>query len=468
MLVLAVFPGFAALGEDEPSPAAPPETTDAGPPDEAQVARWVEELGAEEFWTRDAASRGLEPWVDCFWPVMASRLEDEDIERTCQLRDLAHQAGIVPADEAATVQNLLETVGSSESIATRDQAYAQLLRYGAAGRASLQRFVLGTGARLVTVFDPPPPKWVLLGTTVELRARLEVRGAPCWNRPGRAWMNFQYRHLRLGGLRDNRRPGGRLRRVMYGRGCESLKNPLLYWTLQKPGAVVEQGKYDSMAEHFGQYRYGYESGIRPETVRAPGDGAEELMLAVNADLANAAKQDDHAITVWALPDFAKPGSDGCLDLSVTAAQDTAESGGFLGASVKIAVPDGGESRFLLEASLPKYAWFVVLGQDGVPAAHGGWQEALSCDEQETDGAGEVHEVAPGRPVSWNLSVPMPSVPGTYRLGVCYQVGLGANDCGEPKFADAVAHTGFEPYTEGLLWAASEPFEVAAPTPPAGR
>ncbi|MCK6470398.1 MAG: hypothetical protein L6R28_01520 [Planctomycetes bacterium] len=459
LAVAALLPGPCVCSEKE---SAAPE-----PPDEAQVERWLEDLGCEEFWTRREAAEALAPWVDCFWPEMAVYLGDEDLERTRMLRDLAHAAGIVPADEAAMLQSLLEEIGMAKEDGTRLAAFDKLLRFDHAGRESLQRCVRGTGARLVTVMEPFSETWITPGAGPRLQGRLEVRGGDCWQRFGWRSMSARMKLDCLGAARGL----SVTQTFVSGRRSfcsgQTFGNPLLRWTQVKDGARVcdIDWHWNLDLYRFGRYELWLSAGLEAKALLAPSGSREPLKLEMNADLPASSELEGPPASVWVLPDFDDLGaSDGCLDLSVTAAQNTAEPGGFLGATVKVAVPEGGESRFLLEGSLPKYAWFVVLDEDGRPACHGSWKEALSCAEQETESATAAREVAPGRPVSWNLRVPMPERPGTYRLGVCYAVGKVSHDLGQPDFPRSEDHPDAEPYTEGVLWAASELFEVAPPTP----
>lgn len=453
ILALAVWPVLGIAAE-------------ATPPEQAEVERWVEDLGSEDFWTRTDAARRLAPWVDCFWPVLAASLNDEDLERTRLLRDLAHDAGIVPDDEAETVRGLLDEVGCAKDNNLRGRAYETLLSYGAAGRDSLQRMVRGTGTRLVTVMEPFSETWITPGAGLRLQGRLEVRGGDCWQRFGWRSMSARMKLDCLGTARGLSVTPIFVSGRRISCGGHTFGNPLLLWTQVKDGARVCDINWNWNLDlyRFGRYELWLSAGLEAKALLAPSGGREPLKLEMNADLPASSELEGPPASVWVLPDFDDLGaSDGCLDLSVTAAQDTAETGGFLGATVKVAVPEGGESRFLLEGSLPKYAWFVVLDEDGRPACHGSWKEALSCAEQEAESAAAAREVAPGRPVSWNLRVPLPARPGTYRLGVCYAVGKVSHDLGEPEFPRAADHPDAEPYTEGLLWAAGEPFEVSPPT-----
>lgn len=466
ILLLVVLPALGAWSEEKGEGEA--ERSEAGPPDEVQVACWAEDLGSEVFQTRAVAALRLAPWVDCYWPVLERHLDDEDIERVSRLRDLAHQAGIVPSDEAASVQALLEAVGTSQDYEARNKAYDQLLRYDAAGRAVLQRFVRGTGARLVTTMEEPAEKWVLPGSSVAFKGRLQLREAPCWSCNGWSSISIQTQWTRLGGSRElfSRycgRGGGIRRAISSGRP----RNPLMQWRLFKAGESLGDLHTTWEVESYGRHDLWLRGSVRQDKIVAPGMGMEPFELLMNADMAVKSELEGPPATVWVLPDFAKPGGDGCLELRV-AAEGPGEEEGFLAASVEVAAPDGGESRFLLETSLARYAWYVLLDKDGVPACHGAWQAALVCADQENEAARGVREVRPGQPAVWNLRVPLPAAAGTYRLGVCYAVGRAAGDSGTPDFLGAEAHPDAEPYAEGVLWAASEPFEVAAPTPPEER
>jgi tetratricopeptide (TPR) repeat protein len=115
-------------------PAAP-ET----PPSKEKVARWIEQLGADEFDAREKASQALWKLGDAAEPALKEALKSSDPEVVRRARDLLERIawGITPATPAPVVKLIGQYRGGDDS--TREAAVKELFKLGKDGYAAVRK-----------------------------------------------------------------------------------------------------------------------------------------------------------------------------------------------------------------------------------------------------------------------------------------------------------------------------------------
>lgn len=395
---------------------AEPEAVDA-----EAVLRLVEKLDDQDFEAREDATAALRKLGPAALPILEPLLEKASPECRGRIRGLAIGWGVLLKAERARLPEVLKRLRGRDETPRAD-AFDELLRMGPAGRAILEEELGGKGARLdlALAFDR---RAVTVGQEVTGKGTLRNAGtAPYWRYAGSSEMNFY-----VGGAAPfgEYRPRGRIVRAGGVRGCGLMGwdpdyHPFRRWEAVLPGSPPSELAIRQPVQMHGVYEAVLRSSVSSGSLKRLLPGAvQPVELKVNASMdGEKALEVSRKEKLFVLPDFDAPGAGGEeLALRVVPPQGPASAGRLLVATARLENTGAGASVWL-EENLARYAWYAVLGEDGVPVRWGSWRSAAQGGEPEVLAA---RRVAPCEAAEWRLELPAGTLsPGTYRLAAGYE------------------------------------------------